>query len=376
MSVQTKFSLLAATRHIGWGGVSKLRMILEKLPHASVTLHGDAHSVAITRKYLGPQHAIEASPPPKFDVALVINDPPAVEGIADLGAPVVFVDSLSYVRKKDSEFPSLDRLAYFCAQKYPTNRFPVARPLQNRDNVRWVDAIIPIPEKRRGGGGIVINLGGLYVHNLAGISDDLVNRGVDAYLDLVLFPLVKLLVSSDRKILAICGNINEEGCRRLRALVPDGVAVGPQSGGAFERILTDADLLISAPGTTTLLQAASIDLPTILLPSENRSQIPNARLYTKPGADLGEWPDRVINEADFERMRLQGVGEVYRFFFQSMVNAAQSEGAKDEVLAVIRRVVSNAPADGILDPGLRALGTAGAEQVARLIEEVALRNLG
>lgn len=374
MSVQKKFSLLAATRHVGWGAVSKLRMILEKLPHANVTLHGDAHSVAITKKYLGPQQSFDANPPSKFDVALVINDPPVVNVIADLGAPIVFIDSLSYVRKRDSEFPPLDRIAYYCAQKYPTDRFPVAGPLQNRENVRWVDAIVPVPEKRRGGGGIVINLGGLYVHNLAGISDDLVNRGVDSYLDLVLFPLVKLLVSSNRKILAICGNINEEGCRRLRALVPDGVAVGPQSGGAFERILTNADLLISAPGTTTLLQAASIGLPTILLPSENRSQIPNARLYTKPGADLGEWPDRVINNADFERMRLQGVGAVYTYFFQSIINAAASKKASDEVLAVIQRVLTNSPADGILDPALRELGTGGIGQVVRLIEEVALRS--
>ena len=76
----------------------------------------------------------------------------------------------------------------------------------------------------------MINLGGLYAYNLAGITDDLVNRAVDAYLDLVLFPLVKLLQSSNRKISAICGNINAEGCRRLRAILPDSVAVGPQSG--------------------------------------------------------------------------------------------------------------------------------------------------
>lgn len=372
MSVQPKFSLLAATRHVGWGGVSKLRMTLDKLPHASVTLHGDEHSVAITREYLGARYTFAADRPAKFDVALVINDPPAVNGIADLGAPVIFVDSLSYVRKTDAEFPPLDRLAYYCAQKYPTDCFAIAGPLRNRENVRWVDAIVPVPQKRRGGGGIVINLGGLYVHNLAGIAPDLVNRGVDSYLDLVLFPLVKLLQSSNRKILAICGNINAEGCRRLRALVPDNVTVGPQSGGAFERILTDADLLISAPGTTTLLQAASIDLPTILLPSENRSQIPNARLYTKPGADLGEWPERVINESEFERMRLQGVGAVYQYFFQSIINAAASKEAHEEVLAVMRRVLSNAPADGILDSNLRALGTAGAEQVAQLITQVAL----
>jgi hydroxymethylcytosylglucuronate/cytosylglucuronate synthase len=371
MPVQSKFSLLAATRHVGWGGVGKLRLILEKLPHARVSLHGDEHSVAITKQFLGPQHHFDENPPAKFDVALVINDPPAVNGIADLGAPTVFVDSLSYVRKTDAEFPPLDRLAYYCAQRYPIELLPVASPLRNRTNVKWIDPIVPVPQKRRGGSGIVINLGGLYAYNLAGISDDLVNQAVDSYLDLVLFPLVKLLQGSNRKISAICGNINEEGCRRLRAVVPDGVAVGPQPGDTFERILTDADLLISAPGSTTLLQAMTIDLPTILLPSQNRSQILNARIYAKPGSDVMEWPDRVINDAEFEKMRLQGVGAVYQYFYRSIIDAAASKELSEEVAAVIRRAVFNAPGDGILDPGLHALGIAGAEQVARLIEQVA-----
>jgi hydroxymethylcytosylglucuronate/cytosylglucuronate synthase len=372
MSVRSKFSLIAATRHVGWGGVGKLRLILEKLPHARVTLHGDEHAIAITKQFLGRQHTFDENPSAKFDVALVINDPPAVNGIADLGAPTVFVDSLSYVRKTDAEFPPLDRLAYYCAQRYPVELLPVASPLRNRENVRWIDPIVPMPQKRRGGGGIVINLGGLYAYNLAGISDDLVNRAVDAYLDLVLFPLVRLLQNSNRKILAICGNINEEGCQRLRAIVPDSVAVGPQPGEAFERILTDADLLISAPGSTTLLQAMSIGLPAMLLPAQNRSQIINARIYSKPGADLMEWPDRMINDGEFERMRLQGVRAVYQYFYQSIIDAVSSKELSEEVANVIRRAVFSAPQEGILNPGLHALGTEGAEQVARLITEVAL----
>ena len=44
MSNQSRFSLLAATRHIGWGGVAELRPILEKLPCARVVL-----STAMTR---------------------------------------------------------------------------------------------------------------------------------------------------------------------------------------------------------------------------------------------------------------------------------------------------------------------------------------
>jgi hydroxymethylcytosylglucuronate/cytosylglucuronate synthase len=373
--VERKFSLLAATRHVGWGGVGKLRLILEKLPNACVTLHGDEHSVAKTKRFLGPQHRFDESPPAKFDVALVINDPPAVSNIAHLDVPIVFVDSLSYVRKTDSEFPPLDRLAYYCAQRYPSELLPPTSPLlRNRQNIRWIDQIVPIPQRRRGGRGIVINLGGLYAYNLAGISDDLVNRAVDSYLDLVLFPLVRFLQSSNRKILAICGNINEEGCQRLRAIVPEGVAVGPQSGEMFERILTDADLLISAPGSTTLLQAMSIDLPAILLPAQNRSQILNARIYARPGADLMEWPDRVINDAEFERMRLQGPRAVFQYFYQSVIDAASSKELSEEVANVIRRAVSSAPDEGILNPGLHALGIAGAEQVARLIEQVALRH--
>jgi hydroxymethylcytosylglucuronate/cytosylglucuronate synthase len=373
--VERKFSLLAATRHVGWGGVGKLRLILEKLPNACVTLHGDEHSVAKTKRFLGPQHRFDESPPAKFDVALVINDPPAVSNIAHLDVPIVFVDSLSYVRKTDSEFPPLDRLAYYCAQRYPSELLPPTSPLlRNRQNIRWIDQIVPIPQRRRGGRGIVINLGGLYAYNLAGISDDLVNRAVDSYLDLVLFPLVRFLQSSNRKILAICGNINEEGCQRLRAIVPEGVAVGPQSGEMFERILTDADLLISAPGSTTLLQAMSIDLPAILLPAQNRSQILNARIYARPGADLMEWPDRVINDAEFERIRLQGPRAVFQYFYQSVIDAASSKELSEEVANVIRRAVSSAPDEGILNPGLHALGVAGAEQVARLIEQVALRH--
>ena len=89
-------------------------------------------------------------------------------------------------------------------------------------------------------------------------------------------------------------------------------------------------------------------------------------------SDLMEWPERVINDTEFERMRLQGVRAVYQYFYQSIIDAASSKEASDEVAKVIRRVLSNAPDDGILDPGLHALGIAGAEQVARLITQVAL----
>jgi hydroxymethylcytosylglucuronate/cytosylglucuronate synthase len=374
MSVQPQFSLLAATRHIGWGGVGKLRLILEKLPHASVTLHGDNHTIAMTKQFLGSQHAFDESPQSKFDVALVINDPAVANHIAGLDVPVVYVDSLPYVHRTGTDVPELGQLAHYCAQKYPIDLFPLTNPLlRSWHDIRWIDPVVPVPQKRRGGGGIAISVGGLYAYNLPGISDELITDSVACYLNLVMFPLVDVLRKSNQKISAICGNINENDCKRLRALVPDTVTVGPQSPQAFERILADADLLITSPGSTTILQALSIDLPTLLLPSQNRSQFINARVFSKPDADIMQWPASVLDVAELERARAGGLPAVNRYIYQSIIDAACSTHLSEQVAAIIRNAVSCAPGDGVLDPGLHALGIAGAEQVAELITQVALR---
>jgi hydroxymethylcytosylglucuronate/cytosylglucuronate synthase len=375
MPPQPKFSLLAATRHVGWGAVGKLRLILEKLPCASVTLHGDEHAIAITKEFLGSQHKFDAPLPPRFDVALVINDPVGANSIADLNIPVVYVDSLPYLRKTDDDIPELARVAHYCAQKYPIDLLPLTSPLlQNWQDIKWIDPIVPIPQSRRGGRGIVINVGGLYTYNIANLPGDLVNDAVDAYLSLVLFPLVDILERSDRSISAICGNINVDTCRQLRAIVPGGVAVGPQSPHAFERTLTDADLLITSPGSTTILQALSSNLPTLLLPAQNRSQFPNAQIYSKPNADVMRWPDSVIDMAKLERLYSKGIVALNSYIYKSIIDAATSPDLSDEVSTIIRRAVSNAPDDGVLNPRLSTLGIAGADQVARLVEQVALRH--
>ena len=51
-----KFSLLAAVRYYGWGGVGKLRLILDELPHADVTLYGSARITGLTKDLLGLRH--------------------------------------------------------------------------------------------------------------------------------------------------------------------------------------------------------------------------------------------------------------------------------------------------------------------------------
>jgi hydroxymethylcytosylglucuronate/cytosylglucuronate synthase len=375
MFIQQKFSLLAATRHIGWGGIGKLRLILEKLPSAHVALHGDEHAVAITKEFLGSHQQFDGKPPRRFDAALVINDPAVANGIADLGVPVVYVDSLPHVHKTDTDVPELAKLACYCAQKYPIDLFPLSSPLLRKwQDIRWIDPIVPEPQSRRGGSGIVVNVGGLYAYNVAGLSSDLSAAAVDAYLDLVLFPLVDVLQKSGRSISAICGNLNANTCKRLRAMVPDGVAVGPQPPHAFERVLSDADLLITSPGSTTILQAMSIGLPALLLPSQNRSQFFNARVYSKPGADIMQWPESVLDVAKFEELRSKGLSTLNSYIYGSIIDAAASEKLSGEVSRIIGRALRDAPDDGVLNPRLSALGLAGAAQVAQMVAQVALRD--
>jgi hydroxymethylcytosylglucuronate/cytosylglucuronate synthase len=328
----------------------------------------------MTKQFLGPQQKFDANPPSKFDVALVINDPALANRIADLNVPIVYVDSLPYVRRSDNDIPKSAGIACYCAQKFPIDLFPLTSPLlRNWEDIRWIDPIVPVVQSRRGGRGVVINVGGLYTHNIAGLAAELANEAVDAYLNLTLFPLVDLLQRTDRRISAICGNINDDTCGRLRAKVPGGVAVGPQSPQVFEQTLADADLLITSPGSTTILQAMSMNLPTLLLPSQNRSQLSNAQIYSKPDADVMQWPNGVLNAFELERLRPQGVVAMNRYIFRSLIEAAASKELSDQVAAIIREALLSAPDRGVLSPRLAALGIAGADQVAQLVEQVALR---
>jgi hydroxymethylcytosylglucuronate/cytosylglucuronate synthase len=368
--------LLAAIRHFGWGGLGKLRLILDELPQTDVALYGGGRITGITEDLLGPRHKFSKYPPQEASAALVINDSPAANKIAGLGVPVVYLDSLPYTRQSDAEIPALDRIDCYCAQKYPLELAPlVSTSLQKWPAIKWVDPIVPPPRARRGGRGIVITMGGLHTYDVGGIDTDVVERSVAAYLTLVLFPLVELLRASGRKVFAVCGNLSDDECRQLRTLLPGCEAIGPQTPYAFERILTEADLLIASPGNTTILHALSIDLPTLLLPPQNLSQVLHGRIYARPGARIMQWPVGMLDPAKVDQVRPQGLNAVLRYIHSSIVDGAASSRVRDDVRNVLRETIESAPPDGVLNQDLSRLGFAGASQVARLIEKAMVRRM-
>ena len=117
----------------------------------------------------------------------------------------------------------------------------------------------------------------------------------------------------------------------------------------------------------------SIGLPTLFLPSQNRSQFVNAQVYSKPHADVMRWPGSVLDAAELERMRSKGLPAVNGYIYKSIVDAANSPNLSNEVSSIIRKALINVPDDGVLNSHLSALGIAGADQVAQLVKQIALR---
>lgn len=363
MIKDSPYTLLAAVCDFGWGSLGKFRLILDNLDTGLVTLYGDANINTLAADLLGARHTFVHRPPQSADVALVINDPAAANQIASLGVPVIYVDSLPYLWASEDEVPSRQNIAYYCAQKFPTSRLPVSDQLLNRP-VHWIDPIVPTSGRRSGGHGVVINLGGLHSH--------LVGDTVDAYLRLVLLPLVNELKTLGRDVSAVCGNLPADVCQQMRSLLPACQTIGRQTPYDFETLLKGADLLISSPGSTTILQAISLKLPTLLLPPQNLSQILNAQLFSCPGAPTMKWPASVLLTETIDQLRPEGEDAVLAYIYESISNAARSGRATADVAATIQAAVREMPSEGVLDPSLSTLGRKGAFQVAQLIKQAML----
>lgn len=361
MTRRSSFTLLAAVCDFGWGSLGKLRLILDRLPQTDTILHGDAGINRIAADLLGERHRIVAHDTARPDAALVINDPDAAKRISMSGVTVIYVDSLPYLWARPEEVPPPEVVDVYCAQKYARDRIPLSAPLSGRNDIQWVDPIVPATSHRRGGRGVVVNVGGLHSH-LAGDA-------VSAYIDLVLIPLAEELRRSRRIVSAICGNLSEDTCARLAQLLPECQSIGRRSPYEFERLLEGADLLVTAPGSTTILQALSLKLPTLLLPPQNLSQILNAHLFSRPEVRLMSWPESVISRAYVDALRPGGEDGVLGYIYGAISAAARSTQHVLEIRETIQSGLRQAPIDGVLDQSVLELGTRGAIQVAQFVRQ-------
>jgi hydroxymethylcytosylglucuronate/cytosylglucuronate synthase len=212
----------------------------------------------------------------------------------------------------------------------------------------------------------VVNVGGMHSH--------LVGGAVDAYQRAVLLPLAEVLAAGPRPVAAVCGNIPRWAREELAAVLP-GVPVGPLTAYEFHSVLQRADLLLTSPGSTTILQAASLRLPCVLLPPQNLSQILNAELYGVPGPGVLPWPASVIDRDVVEQLRPAGEDATLEYVYRRIVERASGESVRADLVGRLEAaVVGDVPPDG-LSPELVGLGAGGARQVARVVRQALLAPL-
>lgn len=357
--MQASPALLVSVTNFGWGSIGKLRLVLDELTGVDVVLDRESRTAALADRVIGARHSYVDPDDARPVAALVVNDPAAADRIAATGVPVVYVDSLPYLWATTGEVPKF--ASVYCAQRFPGS-LPTTSPLHGVD-VRWVEPIAPQPRKRRGGDGLVVNVGGLHSH--------LVGGAADAYLRAVVLPLAEVLAAGSHPVAAVCGNIPIRAREELEAILP-GVLVGPRTAYEFQSLLQRADALLTSPGSTTIFQAAALRLPCVLLPPQNLSQVLNTEYYGVPGTGVVPWPASVLDRDVVEELRPEGEDVTLEYVYRGIVQRAHSDAVRAELVDRFKSAVdSPVPPDG-LSPRVAELGVGGARQVSRVVRQAVL----
>ena len=360
-------TLLVTSGDFGWGAAGKLKLILDHLPGVrAVGVGGD-----LGRALLGSVDYIDSTDVGRetlrqvvsshdVRVALVVGSNDVARALVSLGTPVVFVDSLPYLWTVHDNVPT--DAAVYCAQActvLPRLAWPVLAQIQN---LRWIEAIVPAPRRCLGGGGAVLSVGGLH--------SDSSGDAADCYVRGVLPAVLEGLAAAGVPVAAVCGYLDEAQQALIGSLVGSGVQVGPVTPEGFDRLVRSADLLVTSPGSTTLLQAHAAGQRVLILPPQNVSQVLNAEWFSDGGGDLIRWPAHLFDRGHLDSLRPAGEETAVAYMY-SVVRTAHRDSSVQSYLRVqaadlALRVLAE-PADR---PHLDLLGSRGAHQVAHVTRQM------
>ncbi len=360
--------LLVTAGDFGWGAAGKLSLILRELTGVPlIGVGGDISRALLTELEFVPGVALDRRTLSRVvsdhDVraALVVGSNPTALALIDIGVPVVFVDSLPWLWTERDEVP-VDADVY-CAQMCSYVPKLAWSTLRGIRGLRWVEAIVPPPRRRVGGAGAVVSVGGLH--------SSLSGGAAEMYVRAVVPPVLAGLADAGVKVAGVCGNLDPGLCRMIRAAGPV-TQVGPLPPQAFDRLLRSADLLVTSPGSTTLLQAHWAGLPVLMLPPQNVSQVMNTEWFAcgATWTAIG-WPGWLFDRARLDKLRPEGEEAAIAYMYDVVRGAAGDPDLhadlRARVAATVPRVVAEFPDRG----HVALLGRAGAHQVAHVTRQMA-----
>jgi hydroxymethylcytosylglucuronate/cytosylglucuronate synthase len=358
----------------GWGSAGKLSAIL-----SAIARHGGLRTIVFGTKLGRPVLAgvnveawYEVWPSDglvmrsvlerhRVAAAVVVLDPLAADRLVAAGIPTVYVDSIPYLWTPADKLPT--QVTAYCAQRSPDLPEIAMEALGKVARLIWIEAVIADSLSRKTGSShtAVLNFGGL--HSPAN------PKGNPHYLALVAPPAIRALVDAGYDPIEVCGNLAAMELGDLASGLGVSVRVGSRSHEDFIAALCNADLLLTSPGLTTLLEASAIGIPTLCLPPQNLSQIFNGQRFASvfgPECQIS-WPSAMLDLSRLAEVRLYGEEAALRFIDESLA----AQGPALTYSSIYRRISQGirVAENQVRDWGVFAerSGTAGAEQVATLL---------
>lgn len=374
-------AVVVAGVEFGWGSAGKLDAIIEELRRM-----GDIRVVVLGtrlgRPVLGAV-SVEAwyEEWPSGDgelhqllrthgvaAGLVILDPKAAERLESASVPTVYVDSIPYLWTPADYLPT--DVTVYCAQEVGQLPAPAKQALLRVSNLTWIEAVISRHhiQRRSSKGLAVLNLGGLHSPTHATGNPD--------YLALVLPAALRALQDAGVDRIEVCGNLRDSDLRHSAGVTLP-ITTAPRSHREFMDLLAAADVLVTSPGLTTLLEAGALGVPTVCLPPQNLSQIFNGDRFAR---SLGEecrirWPVDVLDLEALDRARLDGE-EAGLAFIAAALHGHEPEAFEPWLQRAVSKALTSAEDPRDWHALTNAVGAGGARHVASMLRELAFERYG
>lgn len=376
--------IAVAAAEFGWGSAGKLNAILtatrarDPRPWRTVLLGSDLGSPLLAEHVIDDCYDVSGADvlavgrilaEERVDAAVVVLDPAMANACTAAGVPTVYVDSLPFLwTRGDLPGLPLDVSAY-CAQRCLELSEESRLVLDGVARLHWVDSIITTSGartalRRRAGAGnrALVSLGGLRSPHIMDWA---------AYPRLVIPAVLAALRDVGMDEVHVAGNLPLTLAEEFLASGPVSlkVTIGALEHHQFVDRLNEYDVLLTAPGLTTLLEASSRGVPVIALPPQNMSQILNARFHrTAVGNRFAiSWPPGVFTDEEAIAATARGESAALEIIYGGIARAQGTRigpALRHRTADALRALTAGGTDWGALT---RQLGTEGADQVAEIM---------
>lgn len=370
----------------GWGSAGKLAAIIDSLSR----LHDESPRLLglgsqLGRRVLARHRIAEWADLPESDselsalldlngvvAAVVVLDSHIAHRLETVGCPVVYVDSLPFLWTDGDDVPW--EVTRYCAQLCPSLPEPSWRTISKIERLHWVQNVISVagaPTAPVRPGTCLVNVGGL--------QSPFSHSASSPYLAAILGPVLGALHSAGCTEVTICGNVDHSALEGSDMFIGMSVECADLPHDDFIAALSAAEIVLTSPGRTTLLELAALDRCAVVLPPQNLSQIQNAAEAAAlvMSEAVVPWPTGVFHDGEIERLAALDEGRAVRYIYERIGFAA---GECAVSAALLHRTQTAITAVRNRPHGMSAFsllsGLGGADQVtAHLVDVIRNRQM-